>query len=222
MWIYWPSFNGALLTAGAGSARHRAVVNTYYSLSASVLAAFVFSQLTNRHGKFEMVHVQYATLAGGVAIGNTADFMIEPWGALLVGAFAGTITVLGYAFIQPAITRKWKIHDTCGVHNLHGMPGIIGAVGAMISIVTVDSMRYGETFWEIFPAIAPSNASDSELVRLQALGWNVEAGDGRSQSAQALFQLAALGSTLGIAIVGGLLTGIRSRRVNGYSRSMSL
>eukprot|EP00118_Oscarella_pearsei_P018577 m.190935 g.190935 ORF g.190935 m.190935 type:complete len:504 (+) comp39439_c2_seq3:210-1721(+) len=206
LWMFWPSFNGGLLTAGAGSARHRAIVNTYYSLSASVFAAFLVSQLVNKKAKFEMVHVQNATLAGGVAIGNMADLMVEPWGAALVGVVAGTVSVLGYAFLQPAIT-KWKIHDTCGVHNLHGIPGIIGAIGAMVAIASIDDMRYGESLWEMFAARAPTNASDPELVRLQALGWDVVAGDGRSRSTQALFQLAALASTLGLAIFGGLLTG---------------
>jgi hypothetical protein len=36
---------------------------------------------------------------------------------------------------------------------------------------------------------------------------HIEAGDNRSATAQALYQLAALGVTIGIAVIGGSLTG---------------
>ena len=46
------------------------------------------------------VHIQNATLAGGVAVGACADMVIEPWGALLIGSFSGVISVLGYTFLS--------------------------------------------------------------------------------------------------------------------------
>jgi hypothetical protein len=36
------------------------------------------------------VHIQNATLAGGVAVGTSADMMLHPYRALIVGAVAGT------------------------------------------------------------------------------------------------------------------------------------
>ena len=30
-----------------------------------------------------------------------------------------------FRFIQPVLLEKLKIHDSCGVHNLHGMPGMV-------------------------------------------------------------------------------------------------
>ena len=202
LWMFWPSFNGALATH---SVRHRAVVNTYFSLAASVASSFIVSQLLNKRGKFEMVHVQNATLAGGVAIGNAANFVVGIWGASLVGFLAGCISVVGYVYIQPFILKRLRIHDTCGVHNLHGMPGVFGAIAAMIAIIVVDDDKYGNGLYEVFGARAPIN--QTALIELHHAGWEIETGDGRSASVQAVYQLATLGVTLALAIIGGAVAG---------------
>ena len=44
------------------------------------------------------------------------------------------VSVIGYVFIQPALEARFKIVDTCGVHNLHGMPGLLGALIAMLVV----------------------------------------------------------------------------------------
>jgi ammonium transporter Rh len=43
LWVFWPSFNGAL--ASTPDALHRAILNTYLSLAGSTVAAFVISSL---------------------------------------------------------------------------------------------------------------------------------------------------------------------------------
>jgi ammonium transporter Rh len=45
------------------------------------------------------VHVQNATLAGGVAVGTLANMIIEPWGAILIGFLAAILSVVGYKYI---------------------------------------------------------------------------------------------------------------------------
>lgn len=95
--MYWPSFNGGGVS---GDDQHRAIVNTYLSLAGCTVATFIASALVNPKRKFAMEHIQNATLAGGVAVGSVANLMIQPYGALLIGYLAGTLSVLGFHAIQ--------------------------------------------------------------------------------------------------------------------------
>jgi len=185
LWMFWPSFNGAL---AGGTAQHRVVVNTVLALCGSCTAAFFADAfLQKKRGKFSMVSIQNATLAGGVAVGSSSDLVVEPWGALLIGVCAGMLSVYGYVHITPFLERKIGLSDTCGVHNLHGLPGLMGGLGGVISAAFVGD-NYGSNIKTIFPARDPDG-----------LAWNAQD--------QAKHQLYALLVTLGIAIGGGLLIG---------------
>jgi ammonium transporter Rh len=59
-----------------------------------------------------MVHIQNATLAGGVAVGTVADMAIQPFGAMLIGSFAGIVSTIGFQFLTPFLNEH-KLHDTC-------------------------------------------------------------------------------------------------------------
>ena len=212
LWLYWPSFNGGALT---GVEQNRAFINTYFSLAACCVFTFVFSMLVD--GEFNMVHIQNATLAGGVAIGTAADLLVKPYGALVVGSVAALVSVIGYKWITPFLSSKLKIHDTCGVHNLHGMPGVLAALIGALAAWCATGEQYGETLFAKFPARVPSEVENDHFNSL--ISDNVtnfdslkaiteeNAGDDRTAADQALYQLAALGVTLAIAIVGGALTG---------------
>lgn len=181
LWMYWPSFNGALAD---GNSQHRVVINTVLSLTNSCIISFTLSKILRPNHKFDMVDIQNATLAGGVAVGSSADLVIAPWGALVIGLVSGFVSIIGYIYIQPKL-EEYDIFDTCGVHNLHGMPGIIGGLGGFISASVASENLYGDNINIIFPGRA----------------------DGRTALEQGLFQLAALGTTLAISIIGGLITG---------------
>lgn len=87
LFIYWPSFNGAL--ASAPGAAHQpqifCIMNTLLALLGSCLAAFATSAWIE--GKLDMVHIQNATLAGGVAIGSSANLLLPPAAALTGESF---------------------------------------------------------------------------------------------------------------------------------------
>ena len=50
--------------------------------------------------------MQNATLAGGVAVGTSADMMIGTHGALIIGSLAGTLSVIGYKYITVGTVGK--------------------------------------------------------------------------------------------------------------------
>ncbi|XP_004083492.1 ammonium transporter Rh type A [Oryzias latipes] len=132
LWMFWPSFNSAI--AEPGFVQLTAVINTYLSLAACVLSAYAISSLVEHKGKLDMVHIQNATLAGGVAVGTCADMNIQPFGAMLIGVVAGIISTLGFKYLSPVLASKLGIQDTCGVHNLHGMPGILGGLAGIVAV----------------------------------------------------------------------------------------
>merc|ERR1712087_915495 len=79
LWLYWPSFNGYFANREYFF-MDRAYVNTVLGLCGATTATFITSRVLV--GKFDMVHIQNATLAGGVAVGASADLYLTPAGAL--------------------------------------------------------------------------------------------------------------------------------------------
>ncbi|XP_004388537.1 ammonium transporter Rh type B [Trichechus manatus latirostris] len=185
LWLFWPSFNSAPTTLGDGP--RRTALNTYYSLSASTLSTFALSALVGGDGRLDMVHIQNAALAGGVVVGTSGEMMLTPFGALAAGFLAGTVSTLGYKFFTPVLESKFKIQDTCGVHNLHGMPGILGALLGVLVAGLATHEAYGDDLESVFPLIAEGE---------------------RSATSQALHQLLGLFVTLTFASVGAGLGGL--------------
>ncbi|KAG2438274.1 hypothetical protein HYH02_010972 [Chlamydomonas schloesseri] len=181
LFIYWPSFNGALAAVSAGdladasdaakAAQFLCIVNTLLSLLGAGLAVFATSAAVG--GRFNMVHIQNSTLAGGVAMGAACTLSLTPGGALVVGCAAGVISTLGYQYITPLLDRTIRLGDTCGVHNLHGIPAVVGTLVAGLAALgqEPDFLNYS--------------------TGRQQLGYQVLAGV----------------VTMGIAIAGGLLAG---------------
>ena len=49
-------------------------------------------------------------------------------------------------FLQPVMSKRLRIHDTCGVHNLHGMPGLISGLGSILAAGLATSDLYGDGY----------------------------------------------------------------------------
>ena len=158
--------------------QYRVIINTILSLCAACVVTFAWSSIL-RKGKLVMEDIQNATISGGVAIGCVADAYIGPGGAILIGSLTGTVSVFGFKFLNPWLAKK-GIYDTCGINNLHGMPGLIGGISSLVVTGIATKSLYGE----------------ADYNELYAHG-----------SSQWLYQLAAIGITLGIAIVSGLIFG---------------
>jgi ammonium transporter Rh len=95
LFVFWPSFNAALHT---GANAMRCVINTYLSISSSVIASIIVSKLTHK-GQLEMEIILNASLAGGVAMGCNALIITRPFGSMLCGFVCGTVASLGYVFL---------------------------------------------------------------------------------------------------------------------------
>ena len=96
----------------------------------------------------EMEIMLNATLAGGVAVGSSADLIVSPGIALLVGLLGGILSAVGFAWIGPALSEKIGLCDTCGVNSLHGMPGILAAFISMIVIATMDGAGFPDDYFD--------------------------------------------------------------------------
>ena len=102
LWMFWPSFNGAL--AADGNQQNRVFINTNLAIAAGCIGAAFTARLF--YGKLEMTIIMNATLAGGVAIGTCSDIITSPAGAMWVGFLAGIISAVGFEKIEPFLARK--------------------------------------------------------------------------------------------------------------------
>ena len=102
--------------------------------------------------------------------------------------------IFSFSF-QPFLKRRFKIHDTCGVHNLHGMPGVLGSLISCIVVSFATKKVYGDSLNDIFEYIGKDvENSYGEMVEYTAHD-------------QAVNQFLAFLVTMVFAIFGGLMTG---------------
>lgn len=130
------------------------------------------------------MHIQNATIAGGVGVGTAAEMMLMPYGALIVGFICGAVSTLGFVYLTPFLESRLRIQDTCGIHNLHGIPGIIGAI---VGAVT-----------------AAYASPDRDRGFVYSFGFH----DEKDEKVQGRFQAFGLLLTLAMAMVGGTIMGL--------------
>lgn len=163
-------------------------MNTAFALTGSCVAACAFSRLIKQ--KLSMDLVLNATMAGGCAIGTSSDLVTNAGAAITIGALGGVASAIAFTWLGSFLLNKINLHDAAGAHSLHGLPGVIGGiVGAVAASFADSTFGNDETLLRTFEAIAD---------------------DGRTTTEQGWYQLAALGCTLAISIVGGLISGFLS------------
>jgi ammonium transporter Rh len=145
--------------------------------------------------KLDMEIVLNATIAGGVMIGACADIVVAPGIAIIIGAIAGVVSAIGFAYLSAALRYSINLHDTCGVHNLHGIPGFLGGITGAITAATAQSVYTNPiAATNVFPEIK-------------------QFGESRTFKEQGGYQLAALLTTMGIALLGGAFSGFIASKV---------
>merc|ERR1711971_279360 len=97
LWLLWPSFCAAV--APEGKPMFYAVTNCFLGLIGSVVG-FAIASRSLHGGKLNIVEMQNATLAGGVAMGVPATYPLGPPGALALGIMAGVLSTVGYASVD--------------------------------------------------------------------------------------------------------------------------
>jgi ammonium transporter Rh len=179
LFVFFPSFNAALAPNGT---QHRAAINTILGLVASCIFSFIVSR-TFRRKHFDMRDIQNASLAGGIALGSAHSLVIVPAAALLCGAVAATLTIIGYVWITPFMESKSKgrLADARGTFNLHGFSGMIAGIASIVAVGIADEEEiYAQPPDQIFEHDLPDQAG---------------------------YQAACFIISIGIGLFGGIITG---------------
>lgn len=175
--FYFPSFNSGL--AINENERYRTSINTYFSLTGSIVFSFIASALFNK-GRFEIEHILFGCFSGGVAISGCCSVCIYHWAALLIGSIIGYISVICLKKLKPFFI-KWGFYDIYNIIIIHGIPGLFGILVSSMMIAGLNNI----------------NENPSYIINNPTREVKVQAG----------IQIGAIFITLGISFVSGIATG---------------
>jgi len=126
-----------------------------------------------------MRDIQSAALAGGIALGSAHSLIIVPAAALLCGAVASTLCVIGNVWISPWIERKSEnaLSDARGVFNLHGYAGIVAGIASIVATaITGENTLFQQPVGEIFAHDIPDQAGYQTACFIISIGMGLFAG----------------------------------------------
>jgi len=119
LWFGWYGFNpGSTLSAMDYIGIARVATNTTLAACTGGLAALFF--VYPRSKKWDCGATLNGLLAGLVAI-TCPCYWVSPWGALVIGAVAGVVVILGTDLLE-----YLRIDDPCGAWPVHGLAGMWG------------------------------------------------------------------------------------------------
>lgn len=190
LWVYWPSFNSALAVNTTDVSTKEIVTNnTVFALLASTLTAFIFSLLYNP--KLQIRDIGLASLSGAIAISSGAELIVNIGGVMFVCFFVGWISTSGYTYFSKYL-QLYDFYDVTGTVNLFLIPGVFSGI-----------------FSAVFAAVYLAAPKYLPIVTTKA---------GREPYVQGGYQIACLFTTIGIAAVFGVLTGLILRRIAVYHK----
>jgi Amt family ammonium transporter len=121
LWFGWYGFNpGSTLSAMDMQGCARVAANTTLAAAAGGLSALAF--VFPRTKVWDCGMTVNGFLAGLVAI-TCPCYWVSPWGAILIGAIAGVVVVLGVDLME-----HLRIDDPVGAWPVHGLAGIWGTL----------------------------------------------------------------------------------------------
>ena len=131
LWLGWFGFNGGSVLSADPALTSLTLVTTCLAAAAGGIASAIFSNILYKN--FDLTMFMNGVLGGLVGITAGADQM-GPMDAILIGAIAGVIIVLGVSLID-----KLKLDDPVGAVAVHLICGIwgtlaVGIFGAMASL----------------------------------------------------------------------------------------
>jgi Amt family ammonium transporter len=120
LWLGWFGFNGGSVLSADPELTSLTLVTTCLAAAAGGVASFIFS--TMMYKNYDITMFLNGILGGLVGITAGADQM-SPTDAVLIGAIAGVIIVLGVALID-----KIRLDDPVGAVAVHLICGIWGTL----------------------------------------------------------------------------------------------
>ncbi len=128
LWVGWYGFNpGSQLTYyGAANAEATTYIALTTTLSGAMGAVIALATAWAMFGKPDLTMALNGALAGLVGITANCD-RVDQVSALIIGAVAGVIVVLGTVLLD-----KLKIDDPVGAFPVHGMCGVWGGIATGI------------------------------------------------------------------------------------------
>jgi ammonium transporter, Amt family len=119
LWVGWFGFNaGSSIDAGLSTTQ--ALTATQTAAAAGAITWMIIEGI--HHGKSTALGFASGILAGLVAVTPAAG-VVQPWGAMLLGALAS-----GICYLAILLKNRMGYDDSLDAFGIHGVGGIVGAV----------------------------------------------------------------------------------------------
>ena len=81
-------------------------------------------------------------------MGASADVLMSPGAAILMGGLSGSLSTFGFAIISPIVQRKLHVKRTLFVFCLFFLV-VLPRVGVLLPLSVVASFSYAEAIWNL-------------------------------------------------------------------------